>query len=317
VSGAVILNHSGDDELLQLWADQDQQPQQLLLLRRSKALPHTVLESLRLSTHAYVCRSALQDAELSGPEMIHLAQSDDTRDRLFLAGRPKLPTSIQRLLAQDTSSKVRKHLANNPSIHESIAMHIVASDDHGAIRALAKNPATGNDVLRELCLHPDDEVALLVAYRDDLEPELYDLLFNHRQSTVVAEHLAYQDIGYQNLSEERAQQLASHPAPSLRAFAADAPRLEAAMRNQLTEDPSPEVRRRLAGNPSLSEHQIRQLLNEQDATIALAAEDNFARRIRQERTTARRNASLHRQPPPERKPRKGALFNKIAEFFND
>ncbi|MDQ8194388.1 hypothetical protein QEH59_08120 [Coraliomargarita sp. SDUM461004] len=322
VSAATILSYTLDEEVLQLWADQNKQHQQLLLLKRSQALPAAVHAALRVSPHSFVCRTALKESELSGPEMLYLLESEDTRDRIFLAEQPHLPASIQRLLAQDASPRVRRRLAGNRAIHESIALHIAASNDLNAIRTLTKNPATSDATLRELCQHPDDDIALLVAYRDDLAEEHYDLLINHRESLTVAEHLAYQEIGFSKLSEVVAQQLAKHPAPSIRAFAARAAKLNDSIRSLLIKDPSPQVRLKLASNPSLSEGQLRALQQDPDRKVVFAAEENFAQRIRQQQReqaqadTHESGARYQRSSQVER-PRKGALFNKIANFFND
>jgi hypothetical protein len=323
VSAATILNHSLDEELLQLWADNNQAQQQLLLLKRPKPVPAPVHAALRLSFDPLVCRTALQGSELSGPEMLYLLKSEDTRDQIFLAEQSDLPASIQRLLAQDASPRVRGRLAANNSIHESIALHIVASNDLGSCRALAKNEAASDATLRELCLHPEDDIALLVAYRDDLQNEHYDLLINHRTSLTIAEHIAYQDIEYSNFTEESAQRLASHATPSIRAFAARSVRLNEATRNTLINDPSPLVRERVAANRSLNERQLRILLEDTNRDVIFAAEENAAQRIRQQvaddaaSTERETTAEAVREAPSTTRPRKGALFNKIANFFTD
>lgn len=327
VSAATILNYTLEEELLQLWADHDQQSQQLLLLKRRKALPDAVGTALRLSPHPFVARTALRGTTLSGAEMLYLAESEDTRDRIFLAEQPDLPASIQRLLAKDASPRVRRQLAANGGVHESISLHIAAANDPGSARTLAKNPATSDATLRELCLHPDDEIALLVAYRDDLQSAHYDLLINQRTSLTVAQHLAYQEIDYDDLSEKVARQLAAHPAPSVRAFAAKSPRLDEKSRSTLARDSSPKVRLQLAHNPSLNEQQLRTLTQDADRKVIFAAEENAARRIRQQQPTGRvsspaytaperlsESSSSAIRPSPSSK---GALFNKIANFFND
>ncbi|MGZ0656841.1 hypothetical protein ACWPKO_05680 [Coraliomargarita sp. W4R53] len=321
VSAATILSYTLDEEVLQLWADQNKQHQQLLLLKRSKTLPAPVQGALRASPHSFVCRTALKGSELTGPEMLYLAESEDTRDRIFLAEQPELPASIQRLLAQDASPRVRRRLAGNNAIHEAISLHIAASNDLNAIRTLAKNTATSDATLSELCQHPDDDIALLVAYRDDLAADHYDLLINHRETLTVAEHLAYQEVGYNNFTEEVAQQLANNEAPSVRAFAARSALLNDATRAALAKDPSPHVRKQLASNPSLSEGQLRSLFDDSDRKVVFAAEENFAQRIRQQQRDQAQADELEPAPEPKaakpERPRKGALFNKIANFFND
>ena len=334
VSAAAILNHSLDEELLQLWADNSHAHQQLLLLKRAKALPAPVQSALRLSAHPATCRTALRGTALSGPEMLYLAESDDTRDRVFLAEQSALPASIQRILAQDSSPRVRRRLAANNSIHESIALHIVASNDLGSCRALAKNEAASDATIRELCLHPEDDIALLVAYRDDLQAEHYDLLINERSSNEVAEHISYQGVEYNNSSKKTAHQLAQHPSPSIRAFAASSPHLDEPTRNALIKDLSPQVRAQVATNPALNESQLRSLSEDSNREVVFAAEENIAQRIRQQHersttnstatattttttttdTTANTKTTARRE---KERPRKSALFNKIANFFTE
>jgi hypothetical protein len=330
VCAATVLNYSHDEEILQLWADNNQQRQQLLLLKRSKAIPSTAQQALRFSPHALVARSAMANTELNGPEMLFLAQSEDVRDCIFLAEQSHLPASIQRLLAQHPSSRVRCRLAANNSIHESIALHIVASNDIGACRTLAKNPATSDATLRELCQHPDEDIALLVAYRDDLMPEHYDLLLNHRNGLHVAEHLAYQEVEYKNFSPAVAEQLSQHEAPSLRAFVAPSAQLSDHARTRLLQDPCPRVREELAKNPALNEQQIRRLMEDSNKEVAFAAEAQFAQRIREQQAAKHNNESAasaedtfeaekttSHQTEHRPRPRKGALFNKIANFFTE
>ncbi|MGJ8639662.1 MAG: hypothetical protein ACSHYA_09740 [Opitutaceae bacterium] len=317
VSAATIINYSLDEEIMQLWADDNQQQQQLLLLKRIKALPAAVHKALRTSPHPLVSRSALKDSELSGPEMLYLVQSDDTRDRIFLAEQSDLPASIQRILAQDASPRVRRRLASNNTIHESIALHIVASNDIGACRSLTKNTATSDATLRELCLHPDDDIALLVCYRDDLQPEHHDLLVNQRTTFVAAEHLAYQEIEYSNFTEEASSILASHESPSVRAFVAHSSQLNDTARNQLLNDSSPLVRRNLAKNPTLNDRQLRTLLEDADRDVTFAAEETFAQRIRQEKAAQAIEPEAPQKKTVKKRPSKGALFNKITKFFTE
>jgi hypothetical protein len=319
-SAATILNYSLDDELLQLWAEQDQPSQQRLLLKRKQPLPDSVRTALRLSPGGDVLRSTLKNTTISGPEMLYLAESEDSRDRIFLADQADLPTSIQRLLAQDTAPRVRRRLAANPCIHESIALHIVASNDMDACRALTQNPATSDTTLCELCLYPDDAIALLVAYREDLQAHHYDLLLNHRETFAVAEHIAYQDIGHCTLSEPVSQHLAEHPTPGIRLFAARSLLLDAATRDALTQDPCPAVRKQLAQNPTLSERQLRTLIDDSNREVLFAAEENSARRIREQTASTPANAAQRATQPqaaPSAPTQKGALFNKITDFFTD
>lgn len=318
VRSAVILHCTLDDELLQLWADGDDLRQQLLLLRRKSALPKSTQDAIHFSPHSFACRTALTDKELSGPEMLFLAESDDTRDRIFIAEQSDLPASIQRILAQDASPKVRRRLAANGSLHESIALHIAASSDLGSCRALAKNPSISDEVISHLCGHPEDEIALLIAYRDDLNDTHRDLLINQRDSLTVAEHFAYLEIEYSSTSEPIAEQLAQSDAPTLRAFSAYSTNLNSRVRERLTNDISDSVRLAIAANPTLDDTQVKRLCEDSNRDVVFAAEETNAQRIRERSPKKAAQAEAPtREAPRKSSKRKPALFKKIVNFFGD
>jgi hypothetical protein len=318
VRAAVILHCTLDDELLQLWADRDDLRQQLLLLRRKSTLPASIQSAIHFSPHSFACRTALTGKELSGPEMLFLAESDDTRDRIFIAEQSDLPASIQRILAQDASPKVRRRLAANGSLYESIALHIAASSDIGSCRALAKNPSISDDVIAYLCGHPEDEIALLITYRDDLTDTHRDRLINQRESLTVAEHFAYLEIEYTNTSETVAEQLAQSDAPTLRAFSAYSTNLSSRVRSRLTSDLSDSVRLAVASNPMLDDSQIKRLCEDPNREVIFAAEATYAQRLR-ESNPAQDAPSNHSpgKPPPRSRKHKPALFKKIVNFFGE
>ncbi|WP_206753263.1 hypothetical protein [Lentimonas sp. CC10] len=318
VRAAVILHCKLDDELLQLWADGDDLSQQLLLLRRKDELPQSAQTAIHFSTHSFACRTALARRELNGPEMLFFAESDDTRDRIFLAEYPDLPASIQRILAQDISPKVRRRLAANTSLHESIALHIAASSDLGSCRALAKNPSISDEVIAHLCAHPEDEIALLVTYRDDLTDTHRDLLINQRDSLSAAEHFAYLEIEYSNTSEAVAEQLAQNDAPTLRAFSATSINLSSRVRARLAADMSDSVRLAIASNTTLDDTQLKRLCEDTNREVVFAAEETYTRRLRErspEPTTP--SAETQREAPRKRAKSKPALFKKIVKFFGE
>jgi hypothetical protein len=318
VRSAVILHCTLDDELLQLWADSDDLNQQLLLLRRKTALPKNTQEAIHFSPHSFACRTALADKELSGPEMLFLAESDDTRDRIFIAEQSDLPTSIQRILAQDTSPKVRRRLAANHSLHESIALHIAASSDLGSCRALAKNPSISDAVIAYLCGHSEDEIALLITYRDDLNDRHRDLLINQRESLSAAEHFAYLETEYTQTSETVAKQLAHSDAPTLRAFSAHSHNLTHRVRSHLISDSSENVRIAIASNPTLEDSQIKKLCEDSHREVLFTAEATYAQRLRQNNSQPGTDSCNHTiENSRHSSSRKPALFKKIVNFFGD
>ncbi len=315
VRAAIINMWSQDPELLHLWAERDDAQQQQLLFRRNKPLEPALLDTLRLSPHSDTRQQALERAGLSGPHMLWLAESDDTEDRIFLAEQSDLPAGIQRILAQDSSPKVRRRLAANAGIDAGIALHIAASDDLPACRALAKNPAIQDECIARLCTHADDNIALLVAYRDDLNDDHRDLLFNHRLSPGAAEHLAYQGIGYKRLCTDTAETLARAEAPSLRAFAAHSANLADETFKRLSQDPADQVRHAVANNPATPEQYLQALTTDSNRDILFAAEDNLIRRLR---TQEKASEAIDESTPYDDEPEQGRdLLKKIITFFKD
>ncbi len=250
--------------------------------------------------------------------MLFLAESDDTRDRIFIAEQSDLPASIQRILAQDASPKVRRRLAANGSLHESIALHIAASSDVGSCRALAKNPSISDEVIGYLCGHPEDAIALLIAYRDDLNDTHRDLLINQRDSLTVAEHFAYLEIEYSNTSEPIAEQLAQSDAPTLRVFSAYSTDLSSRVRGRLTSDISDSVRLAVATNPTLNDTQLKRLCEDSNREVVFAAEETYTRRLRERSPTPTAKVEDHSvESPRKSRKRKPALFKKIVNFFGE
>ena len=280
VRAAIINQWSQDPEVLQMWADLDDPLNQQLLLQRSGKLEASAVEALSYAPDSEVRNGALAQVTPSGALMLWLAESDHTDDRVALAERPNLPNSIQRILAQDSSPKVRRRLAANADLAPSLALHIASSTDPQACRALAKNPAIDFECLSQLCLHPDDDIALLVAYRDDLSEQHFDLLINHRLSITVAEHLAYQGFEYTNIQSTPLAALASSDAPSLRQFAARSTHTEDTCFKKLASDPVDSVRLALAQNPHAPEACLRSLMEDSNRDIVFAAEETLNQRNR-------------------------------------
>lgn len=313
VRTAIICNWTQDPELLHLWAELDDPISQQLLLRRHKPLEPSLIETLSLSPAGDIRKEAIQRSELTGPRMLWLVESDNLQDRLFLAEQTDLPSSIQRLLAQDSSPKVRRRLAANTCIDDGIAMHIASSDDLQACRTLAKNSALQDDCIAQLCTHPDDNIALLVAYREDLNDHHRDLLLNQRQSITVAEHLAYQGVGYRHVGTDPAEQLARADAPSLRRYAAQSANLEISTFQQLSKDPTPAIREAVASNSSTPESCLQALTQDNQRAVMFAAEDNLAKRLRKastpERVIEENEEADDNIPNP--------LLNKLINFFTE
>ncbi|EDY83827.1 hypothetical protein VDG1235_3454 [Verrucomicrobiia bacterium DG1235] len=278
VKTALLQNSALEPELLQMWADLDDESLQSLLLRQTTPLSPTVQTSLRYSTHPSVRFPALDRTAISLPEMLWLAESDYTDDRVYLAQQPDLPAAIQRILAQDTSEKARRYLAASANLQQDIAERIAASHDLQACCALAKNPSASPELIGELCLHPNPQVAKLVAYREDLNDTHWDRLINQRQDDEVAEHIAFQAIDYPHIEEAAAERFAASANPSLRAFAANALSLSTQTLVTLSQDPCEKVRESVVNNDKLPEAQLKALCYDPSQDIANAAEKAIARR---------------------------------------
>ena len=313
VKTAVICHAAVEDEQGQLWADLDDLPTQLLLLKTKHADTRSILQSLRFSPHHAARVEALKKQPLKPYEMLWLAESDYVEDRLFLATQDQLPTAIQRILAQDSSDKVRRHLAANPSLDPAIALHIAASVDTQACSALAKNPSVSAALVAELCLHPNPDVATLVAYREDLEERHWDLLINHRTDTRVAQHIAFQGIEYSEINERNAARFAQSKNPSLRAFAALSIHLSPESLATLSMDPCDKVREAAASNPRIPEGPLRELCYDLKRDIAEIAEKTLGRRLRSNEAPMTAAPDYTRAASESR----AKILDKIITFFKD
>ncbi|MBK1879583.1 hypothetical protein [Pelagicoccus mobilis] len=316
VKTALLQNKTLDPEIFQMWADGDDETLQNLLLREGDRFPASVRNSLRYSTHSSVRFGALDTTPLSLPEMLWLAESDMIEDRAYLAQKPDLPAAVQRILAQDTSPKVRRYLASSGNLQQDIAERIATSHDLEACITLAKNPNASPELLNELCLHPDPQVATLVAYRDDLTDAHWDLLVNKREDDTVAEHIAFQAVDYVNIEAAVAERFATSLNPSLRAFAAAAFELPATNLATLAQDHCDKVREAVASNPNLPEAQLRSLTYDSNKDIANIAEKTISLRIQNvntpEEPTPRHAFSSQVETGSRRK-----ILKNILSFFKE
>ena len=317
VCAAIVNQWCQDPEVLQMWADQDDTHNQLFLLQRSAKLEASNIEALSYAPHPEVRNRAHAQHNLSGPLMLWIAESDHTDDRVALAERPNLPNSIQRILAQDSSPKVRRRLAANTDLAPSLALHIASSSDLLACRELAKNPAIEYECLSELCLHPDDNIALLVAYREDLCEQHLDLLINHRQSSTVAEHLAYQGFEYKEIQSNTVAALTASEAPSLRVFAARSAHGENWCFKQLATDSADSVRMALAQNPHAPESCLKLLMEDTNRQIVFAAEETLNRRKRVTALEDNFDSNEDFDENSEEYYERGSTLKRILNFFTE
>ncbi len=317
VKAAVLQNKNLDPELFQMWADSDDEILQSLIQRRADKFPASVRNSLRYSPHPTVRFPALGSSPISLSEMLWLAESDTIEDRAYLAQKPNLPAAIQRILAQDTSAKVRRYLAASASIQQDIAERVATSHDLQACIALAKNPNASPELLNELCLHSDPQVATLIAYRDDLNDHHWDLLINQRTDNTVAEHIAFQAIDYPNIEAAVAERFAASPNPSLRAFAAAALDLSPAALATLSHDICEKVRESVASNPNVPEPQLRELCYDENQDIANAAEKTIAQRLQAANTPQTTQNFPRTETATRQSGTRKTILKNILSFFKE
>ncbi|MDQ8187042.1 hypothetical protein [Pelagicoccus sp. SDUM812002] len=317
VKSALVRNKYLDPELFQMWADSDDEILQSLLQRQADKFPASVRNSLRYSAHPTVRFPALDSSPISLPEMLWLAESDTIEDRVYLSQKPNLPAAIQRILAQDTSAKVRRYLAASASIQQDIAERVATSHDLQACIALAKNPNASPELLNELCLHSDPQVATLVAYRDDLCEHHWDLLINHRSDNTVAEHIAFQAIDYPEIEAPVAERFAASPNPSLRAFAAAAFDLSPASLATLSHDICEKVRESVANNPKVPEPQLRELCYDDNQDIANAAEKTIAQRLQAANTSQPQKTFQQTATAARNSGSRKTILKNILSFFKE
>jgi hypothetical protein len=314
VRAAVIHNWTADPELLHYWAESNDACSQELLLSRPERPETQLLEILALAPDGKIRRDAAKTCGLPPRQMLALAESDSPLDRVFLAAEPNIPKAIQRILAQDSSIKVRRRLAANPEIDPGIALHIAASEEVPACKALAQNPSILQGCITQLCLHPDDAVALIVAYRDDLSTEHLDLLFNTRTNSTVAEHLAYRDIGPTIIKDQCAEALAKSPAPSHRSFAAQNAHLSTASLDNLSKDLYTPTRLSVARNPNTPPPTLKALTLDHEREVLLAAEDQLASALAAQ---PRKHQAQEFETTSTEANRRQPLLKKISDFFKD
>lgn len=278
VRACCIANTTVSDEIRQMLADSDDLASQQILLSSDMDLPDSVMASLRLSPHFEVRHEAFQKSAPDNAEMIWLADSDDVRDRLFLAAVNALPYEIQMLLAEDPAAKVRRRLALHATIDERVAECIAMSKDSVASAALATNPTLPSAILDLLCQHPENSVAETVAVRSDLRTShLYAL--SQRQDPSAAELLAARKVVLPGISADIALRWVGSAAASLRTFAAHCTQLPANTFALLAADPAPAVRRAVADNSACPRPILYQLAADPIREIAFAAEKTLSKTL--------------------------------------
>lgn len=198
-----------------------------------------------------------------------LIESPLPKVRVEAAGNPQLSARDMRLLARDIDRSVRMAVAANPSLKPQ-HMAELAQDGEPAVRAaLALHPNLLSEirlvlqadpspvVAAELVLHDEDEEALLFAADSDNENRQLALLARKDlpkavgQSLLHSAHPAIRARARERFSPSPAECLgiARRGTVAERLWLASREDLPSPLQRLLSQDESPEVRRRLARHP--------------------------------------------------------------------
>jgi hypothetical protein len=299
-----------DENILLGWALSDDLEAQRLLLTRN-GVTNEMMESLCLSPYTVIQEIAQQHHEPLPHELLARAESDSEAIRIEVAKRELLPPEIQHLLASDPKMAVRVALAQNPEIDEEVALFIAASNDPETCMALARNPYVPQQVKVELCHHDDPAVRLQMAYRNDLSPDLLDILINQNSDLDVVAHLAFIGLKCTITGPDMLDRIIPSRRTSMRLFAAHSEQLEERHAAALIHDPKPEVRKALCENPTLSEVAFHQLAQDLDSTVA----DTAKQRIALHNLQARKQPQATGKPLLEEESK--GLVSRIVRFFTE
>ena len=289
-----IASAAATDEMLLGWAASNDEDAQLALCSR-KNLPDSVRRLLLLSPSADVRRAARADGAIDSVELLHLITHGEPDERSWCAARDRLPSPLQRLLAQDDVPAVRLALAANPSLDPDIADYFVALAEENVCVALATNPAVSSDLVQALAATRNPSVLTALAYRDSLYDELIPFLLEH--SPDFLRHWAIQRRPATIGDSALARRLSADPLPSIRALGvAGFAGWRRADLYDFSRDPAPAVRVAAVRHPVAPDDLIATALADSFPEVsAAAAEIQTAREL-----AARAAAAVKPSPAPTR-----------------
>jgi hypothetical protein len=264
-----VATATASDEILLGWAASDEEDVQLALAARAD-LPVAAQRLLLLSPSASVRRAARTLVEPDTLTLLHFITVGDAEERAWVAARPKLPTPLQRELAQDADAAVLVALAGNASLHADVADYFLALGDEAVCVALATNPAITSDHVQALAATRLPAVLTALAYRDDLYDELIPFLLEH--SPDFLRHWAIQARPATITDPALAQRLLADPLPSVRALAVAGHPWRRADLYDFARDSSPAVRLAAVRHPQAADELVDAAVLDASPEVATAAQ---------------------------------------------
>ena len=236
-------------------------------------------------------RKPLQPVTLGADRVVTFAADAAPWNRARAAADPELPAAWLSVLATDPVPQVRLAVSMRPELTEQQRAAIdVDITPHDELPVLNWVLAAGPDKLRSCALsahaglrrsaacHPELPAALIETLAADPDPAVRRLLCEHQAPAppdlLVQVHLEADDAGLLRHPAFPRTGLARHassPNPRARALARHDPTAPAAVIEQLSHDPVPEVRAALADDPRISPARILELLNAPETAGPAAA----------------------------------------------
>ncbi|MCC5787995.1 MAG: hypothetical protein JJT75_00025 [Opitutales bacterium] len=274
VRRAVAAQSRAETNLLQLWADSDEEELQLGLLERRK-LETGILESLYLSPHASV-RVAADERQTAPPwAMVFRWDQGTLPEKEVLAGQRDLPAALQREVCQSESVVLRQHLAQNPGLGEDVVEYLIQNGEEQEALFLLENETLASTVAPLLAESGYPSVNALLATKSFAGEEVLQQLINVHLSPEAIVHLAARGRPFRGMRGDLARALARHEVPSLRALAASSEKLLPLTLKRLSEDRVQAVAERAKANPrfepSRTDHEFSTYQEEPEITRLLDA----------------------------------------------
>lgn len=290
-----------DEALLLGWAASDEEDIQLALATRAD-LPPAVVALLQLSSHATVRRAARELAKPDAVALLHFITIGDATEHAWVAGRPALPSPLQRQLAQTENPATHLILAANPSLDPDIADYFISLADPAICAALATNPTLTPDQIQNLAATRHPSVLTALAYRDDLYAELIPFLLEH--SPDFLRHWAIQQKPATLADPALARRLTADALPTIRALAVASHPWRRADLYDFSRDPAAAVRLATLRHPNSADDLLETLSRDSSPEVAAAALAQRTARAQAPKSSAREPAhppvrhSVSSEPSP-------------------
>jgi len=279
---AQLIRACDDEEILLFWADSDREDLQQALLARP-ALSETILQSLRHSTHSHI-RTLARDASesLNEAEKFIIARKGSPSEKEKRCTAKDLSDALQRIFSTDPNPSIRATLAAHPKIHPDFIAHFITTTDEAPLRALAANPNIPSHFLLPIAQTGIEGIAEALAYRKNIPLDVFEFLL-HSNSEPFITHLARNPENAVPLSKTL-NPYATHILPSVRAFVAQHAELTPQEWNQFLNDPAVSVRLALSANPTISDLQLEDLLQDEDPSVSETARLRWQSNLRSHRS---------------------------------